>query len=177
MPRINVVDRNNASPEQRALLDAIATQLGDVPDYLGVVANSPAALRALLGLQGLATDGSLSPQTRIRIALALAQQAGSGYFVAAHVAAGRRTGLTGNEMAANREGCSEDARALVAVRLALSLARRIGDIATAELDEARAAGYTDADIVEIIAHVGLNLLTGILGNASQIEHEGRSAPD
>jgi len=33
----------------------------------------------------------------------------------------------------------------------------------------RAAGYTDADIVEIITHVGMNILTNILGKASRVE--------
>jgi hypothetical protein len=33
----------------------------------------------------------------------------------------------------------------------------------------RNAGHTDAQIVEIITHVGLNILTNILGKASRVE--------
>lgn len=44
-----------------------------------------------------------------------------------------------------------------------------GDITTADLLEARSVGYTDADIVEIITHVGMNVLTNILGKASRVE--------
>ena len=40
---------------------------------------------------------------------------------------------------------------------------------TAELLEARAAGYSDAEIVEIITHVGMNVLTNMIGKASQLE--------
>lgn len=169
MSRITTIDPGNASAEQKALFDAIEQQLGSVPNYLKVLANSPVALRAFLGLQRVSGDGSLSPQTRERIALALAQQNACAYDLAAHLASGRQRGLTGNEMAANREGCSEDARAVVALRLARSLTRHMGAIASAELIEARAAGYSDADIVEIIVHVGLNVLTNILGNASRVE--------
>jgi len=169
MNRITMIENRNANPEQKGLLDSIERQLGAVPNYLRVLANSPAALKAFLGLHRIAGEGSLTPQTRERIALALAQQNACAYDLSAHIASGRESGLTGDEMAANREGCSEDARALVAVKLARRLAECIGEISTAELVEARAAGYTDADIVEIVTHVGLNLLTNTLSNASRVE--------
>ncbi len=169
MSRINVIDQHNANAEQKALLDAIQGQLGMVPNFLKVFANSPVALQAFLGLHGVANAGSLSPQTRERIALALAQQNTCEYCLSAHTAIGRKAGLTGDEIAAARAGSSEDAKAAVAVKLARSLVEHKGDITTAELIEAREAGYSDADIVEIITHVGMNLLTNILGKASRVD--------
>lgn len=169
MSRITVIEQSNANAEQKALLDAIQSQLGMVPNFLKVFANSPAALKAFLGLFGIANEGSLSSATRERIALALAQQNSCEYCLSAHTAFGRKAGLSGNEMAANRAGSSEDAKAAVAVKLARSLAAHTGEITTAELIEARAAGYTDADIVEIITHVGMNLLTNLVGKASRVE--------
>ena len=169
MSRINVIDQHNANPEQKALLDAIQGQLGMVPNFLKVFANSPVALQAFLGLHGVANGGSLGPQTRERIALALAQQNTCEYCLSAHTAIGRKAGLTGDEIAAARAGSSEDAKAAVAVKLARSLVEHKGDITTAELTEAREAGYSDADIVEIITHVGMNLLTNILGKASRVD--------
>jgi uncharacterized peroxidase-related enzyme len=169
MSRIAVIDRTNANPEQKALLDAIQGQLGMVPNFLKVFANSPVALRGFLGLHGVANAGSLDAPTRERIALALAQQNGCEYCVSAHTAIGRKTGLTGNEIVAAREGTSGDARAAAAVRFAMSLMEKRGDVTTVELMEVRNAGYTDADIVEIIAHVGMNFLTNMLGRASRVE--------
>lgn len=169
MSRIHVVEQHNANAEQKALLDAIQGQLGMVPNFLKVFANSPVALQAFLGLHGVANAGSLSPQTRERIALALAQQNTCEYCLSAHTAIGRKAGLTGDEIAAARAGSSEDAKAAVAVKLARSLVEHKGDITTAELIEAREAGYSDADIVEIITHVGMNLLTNILGKASRVD--------
>lgn len=169
MSRIHVIDQHNANAEQKALLDAIQGQLGMVPNFLKVFANSPVALQAFLGLHGVANAGSLSPQTRERIALALAQQNTCEYCLSAHTAIGRKAGLTGDEIAAARAGSSGDAKAAVAVKLARSLVEHKGDITTAELIEAREAGYSDADIVEIITHVGMNLLTNILGKASRVD--------
>lgn len=169
MSRINVVEFATANAEQKALMDAIHSQLGMVPNFLKVFANSPVALKAFLGLHGVANEGFLSPLTRERIALALAQQNSCEYCLSAHTAIGRKTGLSNEEMAANRNGTSEDAKAAVAVKLARSLAAHNGEITTAELIEARDAGYTDAEIVEVITHVGMNVLTNILGKASRVE--------
>ena len=55
MSRINIVTNETAIPEQKALLDAIQSQLGMVPNFLKIFANSPAALRAFLGLQASQT--------------------------------------------------------------------------------------------------------------------------
>lgn len=169
MNRITTIEPSQANPEQRVLLDAVQSQIGMVPNFLKVFANSPAALRAFLGLHGIANEGMLAAQTRERIALALAQQNACEYCLSAHTAIGRKVGLSGSEIAANRAGTSEDAKAAVAVKLARSLAANNGDVATAELVEARAAGYSDAEIVEIITHVGMNVLTNILGRASRVD--------
>lgn len=169
MSRINVVTNETANAEQKALLDAVQSQLGMVPNFLKVFANSPAALAAFLGLYGVAGAGSLDPQTRERIALALAQQNSCEYCLSAHTAIGRKAGLSGAEIEANRAGSSQDAKAAVAVQFARSLAEHNGEVTTAEIMEVRNTGYCDADIVEIITHVGMNILTNILGKASRVE--------
>ncbi|MDX1490246.1 MAG: peroxidase-related enzyme [Pseudohongiellaceae bacterium] len=169
MSRINVVSKEQANEEQKGLYEAIQSQLGVVPNFLKVFANSPAALRAFLGLHSIAGEGSLDPQTRERIALGLAEQNECQYCVSAHTAIGRKAGLSPEEIDANRAGGSQDAKARVAVQLARSLAQNKGEVATSELLAARNAGYSDAEIVEIITHVGLNLLTNILGKASRVE--------
>ncbi|MFZ5602465.1 MAG: carboxymuconolactone decarboxylase family protein [Pseudomonadota bacterium] len=169
MSRIAVVTPATATAEQQALLDAIQAKLGMVPNFLKVFANSPAALRAFLGLHSIAGEGSLDAPTRERIALALAQQNTCEYCLAAHTAIGRKAGLTGQEIQANRAGGSEDARAAVAVQFARALVEHKGDVTSAEIQSMRDVGYTDAVIVEVITHVGMNLLTNILGKASRVE--------
>ncbi|PKO86687.1 MAG: peroxidase [Betaproteobacteria bacterium HGW-Betaproteobacteria-12] len=169
MARINVVTQETASAEQQALFDAIQAQLGIVPNFLKVFANSPAALKAFLGLHGIANGGSLDAPTGERIALALAQQNACQYCLSAHTAIGRKVGLDGVEIEANRAGTSQDAKAAAAVRFARALVEHTGDVTTAELADVRSAGYSDAAIVEIITHVGLNILTNILGKASRVD--------
>lgn len=168
MSRIYVVKNENASPEQQAVFQDIRAQFGLVPNFLRVLANSPAAAKAFLGLYANANQGLLDPQTRERIALALAQQNSCEYCLSAHAALGAGAGLDDAEMSANRAGSSRDEKAAAAIKFARALVAHTGEVTTAEVMEVRNAGYTDAELVEIIVHVGINLLTNILGKASRV---------
>lgn len=169
MARINIVSHESANAEQIALFDAIETQLGSVPNFLRVFANSPHALKAFLGFYDIAKDGSLDSLTRERIALALAQHNGCEYCLSAHTAIGRKAGLNAAEIEANRSGTSQDGKAAIAVKFARSLLEHMGEVTTAELQQMRAAGYSESDIVEVITHVGMNILTNILGKAGRVD--------
>jgi uncharacterized peroxidase-related enzyme len=169
MARITVIDPKTATGEARQLLDAVQDALGVVPNFIRVLANSPAALGAFLGLHGIAGAGALEPKTRERIALAVAEQNACQYCVSAHTAIGRKAGLDHAEMLANRAGRSADAKAEAALAFARALVESTGQVSRAEFEAVRAAGHSDAEIVEIITHVALNIFTNILGKATQVE--------
>lgn len=169
MARITVIDPQTATGEARQLLDAVQGALGVVPNFIRVLANSPAALGAFLGLHGIAGAGALEPKTRERIALAVAEQNACQYCVSAHTAIGRKAGLDHAEMLANRAGRSADAKAEAALAFARALVESTGQVSRAEFEAVRTAGHSDAEIVEIITHVALNIFTNILGKATQVE--------
>lgn len=169
MSRINTVNYENANAEQTVLLDELNKNLGTVPNFLKVFANSPAALNAFLGLHTITNEGSLDSQTRERIALALAEQNGCQYCVSAHTAIGRKAGLDNTEIESNRNGSSQDEKAAIAVQFAKDLVEYKGEVTNVELAKVRNAGYSDSDIVEIITHVGMNFLTNVLAKAGHIE--------
>jgi len=169
MSRITIVTPDTATADQRELLDAIRQKLGMVPNFLAILAHSPDALRAFLGLHGIAESGRLDPQTRERIALAVAQGNACEYCLSAHSAIGRKAGLSADEIDANRDGGSTDARAAAGVAFARALNDHMGEVTRAEFDAVRAAGYSEAEIVEIITHVGMNILTNMIGKASQVD--------
>ena len=169
MTRINVVTKDTANAEQKALLDAIQAKLGMVPNFLKILAHSPDALKAFLGLHGIAEAGALDPLTRERIALTVAQGNGCEYCVSAHTAIGRKAGLSNEEIDANRAGTSTDAKAAAAVTFAGALNEHMGEVTQTEFNAVRDAGYSDAEIVEIITHVGMNILTNLIGKAARVE--------
>jgi uncharacterized peroxidase-related enzyme len=169
MARVSVIDPQTATGEARQLLNAVQSGLGMVPNFIRVLANSPAALGAFLGLHGIAGAGQLDPKTRERIALSVAEQNACQYCVSAHTAIGRKVGLDNQEILANRMGRSADAKAEAALKFARALVEHTGQVSKAEFDAVRAAGHSDGEIIEIITHVALNLFTNLLGKATQVE--------
>ena len=97
MSRIATVDPNTATGDARRLLDAVHSQLGAVPNFIRVLANSPKALEAFLGLYDAAAAFSLDQATQERIALSVAESNSCQYCVSAHAAIGRRAGLSNEE--------------------------------------------------------------------------------
>lgn len=153
----------DAPTASQPLLNAVKAQLGVVPNLFRLVSNSPAALEGYLGLSGALAKGELSAQTRERIALAVAEVNGCDYCLAAHTYLGKNLAkLDDSEIAANRHGGSNDAKADAAVRFAAKITHQRGRTDEADLMAVRAAGYDDAQIVEIVLHVALNTWTNYI---------------
>jgi uncharacterized peroxidase-related enzyme len=149
-----------APQQSHALLEAVNKQLGSTPNLFRLVATSPHALEGYLALSGALGKGTLSAATRERIALAIAQVNGCGYCLSAHTYLGKNLAkLDDAEIAANRNGASNDPQADAAVRFAVKIARERGHIDDADFAAVRLAGYTDAQLVEIVQHVALNTWT------------------
>ena len=149
------------------LLEGVNRQLGSVPNMFRLIGNSPAALEGYLGMSAALARGALPAQTRERIALAVAEVNGCNYCLAAHTYLGRNLAkLDEAEIAANRAGTSHDARADAAVRFAVLVARARGHVDAGAVQAVRAAGYSDAQIVEIVMHVALNTWTNYLNEVA-----------
>ena len=161
MSRIPTPTSIETAPEaSRPLLEAVKKQLGIVPNLFRIISTSPAALEGYLGLNSALGKGVLTPATRERIALAVAEINGCGYCLAAHTYLGKNLAkLDSTEIAANRHGESTDAKAAAAVRFATDVARSRGAVSADAVIAVRDAGYSDAEIVEIVVHVALNTLT------------------
>jgi len=80
-----------------------------------------------------------------------------------------RTGLDDAEITANRSGASNDPRAEAAVRFAAKLCRTQGAVSDDDLGALKAAGYDDGQIVEIVLHVGLSILTSYLNKVGDTD--------
>jgi len=117
-------------------------------------------------LNGALGKGSLDSKTRERIALAVAQINGCDYCLAAHTYLGSNLAkLSDEEIAANRNGTSTDDKAAIAVTFATNIVNFRGQVSAAAVQAVRDAGYSDAEVVEIVAHVALNTLTNYVNEA------------
>ncbi|MCA8908096.1 MAG: peroxidase-related enzyme [Rhodospirillaceae bacterium] len=162
MARITIPTRDDAPAASQPVLDAVHKQLGVVPNMFRLIASSPAALQGFAA-NNAALAKTLDVKTRERIALAVAQVNGCGYCLSAHTYLGLNLAkLSPDEVALNRSGASADAKANAAVRFAAKVVRERGQVTDADLRAVRAAGYSDGEIVEIVAVVAENIFTNLL---------------
>lgn len=154
----------------QAALEAVKKQLGSVPNMFRLLANSPASLTGYLDMHGALSKGSLSPATRERIALAIAEINGCSYCLSAHSYLAKHLAkLDDAEISANRDGASGDPAADAAVRFAVRVAKMHGHVTGDDLRTVRKAGYDDAQVIEIVAHVVLNTLTNYINEVAQTD--------
>lgn len=158
------------------LYAAVKQALGIVPNLMQVTGNSPAALSGYLGLNAALAGGRLPAQLRERIALAVAQDNGCDYCLAAHTLLGGKAGLDPAEIQRARRGGASDPAAAAAVALAIAVNRTHGRIDDQTLAAARRAGLDDAAIVETVANVALNILTNAINNVARTTVDFPAAP-
>ena len=169
MSRISIPTLDDAPSASRPILDAVNAQLGVTPNLVRLVALSPAALAGMTGLSG-ALAKALDVKTRERLAIATAQVNGCDYCLSAHTYLGLNLArLSPEEIALNRQGASSDAKADAAVRFGAKVAQTRGKITTADLDAVRQAGFTDAQVIEIVAVVAENVLTNLINNVADTD--------
>ena len=129
MSRIATPATADAPTASQPLLDGVKSQLGVVPNLFRVISNSPAALQGHLNLHGALSKGTLSAATREHIAIAVAELDGCDYCLSAHSYFGKNLlKLDDAELAANRNGASNDPKANAAVRFAATVVRKRGRV-------------------------------------------------
>ena len=160
MTRIAPVPPNEAVGALAETYEAIAQTLGRVPNMAQVMGAQPIYLDMYMMMRRLLSEGRLDPLAREAIAITVARENDCDYCLAAHSSAA--VGLFGadpDEVTAWMSGQSADA----ALGARLSFARRLletrGAVAAEDLDAIRATGASDADIIEILGVVVMNIAT------------------
>jgi uncharacterized peroxidase-related enzyme len=169
MSRLTITARDGVPEASKPILDAVQKQLGVVPNLFRLIAQSPAALQGFTSNNG-ALAKTLDVKTRERIALAVAQANGCDYCLSAHTYLGLNLAkLSPEEVALNRVGGSGDAKANAAVAFAAKIVRERGRVGEADLRAVRDAGFSDGQIVEIIAVTAENIFTNLLNIVAETD--------
>ncbi len=169
MSRITAVDPKQTTGKAKELLDGVQAEFGMTPNLMKVLAHSPAALQAYLDFAGALAGGVLDPKVREQIALTVGTANGCEYCVSAHTALGKGAGLSGDELTAARSATSSDTKANAALQFARAVVATKGNVTDQDLENLRAANYTDGQIAEIVAHVGMNIFTNYFNHVAQTE--------
>jgi uncharacterized peroxidase-related enzyme len=169
MSRLAIPERADVPAASKPILDAVNQQLGVVPNMFRLMASSPVSLQGFVANNG-ALAKALDLKTRERIALAVAQVNGCDYCLSAHSYLGLNLAkITPEEIVLNRKGQSGDAKANAAVEFAAMIVRERGHVAAADIEAVREAGYTDAEIVEIVAVTAENVFTNLLNVVAETD--------
>jgi len=169
--RFHIHDELTAPDASAPLIKSIQTAGGAVSKFLGVLAESPSALRAYTRFRTELHKGSLPEATRERIGLAVAERRDDAYTLNQYARTARAAGLGLDEVARAREFTSSDEKeaallALLKVTLELDKAPPHHLV-----EEAREAGWSDPELLEAIAELALAEFQSLLSSAAELPLE------
>ena len=168
MSRLPLPTAANAPAASQPLLAQIHGAFGATPNMFRAVANSPAALASLWGSFGALGGGVLSAKLGEQIAVAVADRNACNYCLAAHTMLGKKAGATADEMTEAQAGRSSDPQTAAALTFALKVVENRANVSESDVDALRDVGFSDEAIVEILAHVALNLFTNYVNVAFDV---------
>ena len=165
MTRISLINPHETSADRSALLQQIHGAFGAVPNMFRAVANSPAALASMWGSFGALGNGVLPAALSEQIAVAVAEANRCDYCLAAHTLLGKNAGVSAEAMAKAQLGLSDDPKTAAALQFAVKLVRQRAAVSDTDIKAIRDAGYSEQEVVEILAHVALNIFTNYVNVA------------
>ncbi|HEY8626298.1 MAG TPA: carboxymuconolactone decarboxylase [Solirubrobacteraceae bacterium] len=173
MSRFQIHDDLTAPDGSVAVLRGALASGGQLPNFLGVLAGSPASLRAYARFRSELRHGKLKLGTLERIGLAVAEHYHSEPGVALHSRAARGVGLALDEVALARQFSSNDEAEAALLRY-LQAVVEDGRPPMHLHEEAREAGWDDEQILEAIAAVALEAFTAMVNVAGEVPVDGSS---
>jgi len=162
MARLRQRDSAAAKDEAKELSGGLQQRLGMTPDMMKVMAASPALLGGYLGFSMALADGRLDAKFREQIALVVAHANNSDYCFFRHAAIAMRMGMSESEIGECLESRSNDAKTDAGLKFVGQLVLFRGRVNNGAVERVRAAGYSDAEIVEVVANVALDMFTNYL---------------
>jgi alkylhydroperoxidase family enzyme len=181
MSRFQIHDDLTAPEGSQPLLRGVLSTGGQLPNFLGVLAGAPAALRAYARMRSELRHGHLQAATLERIALAVAEHHHAQPSLALHGRTARRSGLRLDDIALAREWDARDPREAALLRYLKPLITERVPPALHLHEEARELGWTDEQLLEAIAVAALEGLTAMVNVAGEVPVDGsveesRNAP-
>jgi alkylhydroperoxidase family enzyme len=172
MSRFHIHDDLTAPEASLPILKGASAAAGQLPNFLGALAGSPAALRAYTRFRAELRHGQLDRKTTERIGLAVAEHYGSKPGLQLHLRTARQAGLGIDEVAKARHWESADPHEDALLKYLQPL---LADRAHAPQhlhEEAREAGWDDAQLLEAIAVLSLESFTAMVNVAGEIPVDG-----
>ena len=173
--QFSVPTREEVAPANQTIFDNLKKGLGFVPNLYAAIAYSDTALGTYLQLQN--APSSISKKEREIVNLVVSQVNGCDYCLSAHTVLGKMNGLTNEQVIEIRKGSSSiNAKTDALVKITQDIALNRGHISPASLDAFFAAGYTQANLVDILITVADKVVMNYLHNITNVPIDFPLAP-
>jgi alkylhydroperoxidase family enzyme len=170
--RFQIHDELTAPEGSLPVLKGALAGGGQLSNFIGVLAGSPAVLRAYARFRSELRNGSLPWVTQQRIALAVAEHERSEYALATLARTAREAGLGLDEIALAREFDSHDEREAALLRFVRGVLEAEGSPKLHLQEEARETGWTDEQLLETVAHIALSSFGSLVTRAGDVPIDG-----
>lgn len=171
MSRLSVPNLESDAGPSGQVYAQIKKAIGSVPNtFAAIAAHGPAALKAVLAADTVLASGSLSKREQETVKLIVSGVAGCDYCVAAHSLLGKLAGLKPDELKNISDGKpSGDAKRDALARFVRKLAQSSGTVSDEEFAAIKAAGYSDAQLVEISLAFATTVFTNVFNRINDTE--------
>ncbi len=171
MTRMYIHNETSASQKAVPYLEGVRQKMGKVFNFHGVLANSPAALKAFMEYSSvLENEGTLSQIEKQAIALAAAEANKSSYCLGAHtMLCTMMLGLKEEETFALRKAEANDSKLRILGQFTKAVINERGLLAESRLKELTSAGFSDEQILEIHAQIVGSIFKNYLSVLFNIE--------
>jgi len=169
---------SEANGQAAQIFAAIKGAMGMVPNAYAVVGNnSPQALAAALHLDDVIRKSSLSAKDAEIVKLAVSQESGCDYCLAAHTMISGKIGMNSDQILAARHGkASGDARHDALSEFVHLLVTTRGTLPEEAVLKVRAAGVTDAQIVDTMLAITSITFTNLINRVNNTVLDFPPAP-
>jgi uncharacterized peroxidase-related enzyme len=171
MSRLSVPNLETAAGPSGQIYAQIKKAIGSVPNtYAAIAAHGPDTLRTVLATDAVLAAGNLSKSDQEIIKLTISAAAGCDYCVAAHNHLAKLAGVKPEVLKQIRDGQpTGDARRDALVGFVRKLAQSSGTVAGENFAAIKAAGYTDAQLVDISLAFATTVFTNVFNRINDTD--------
>ena len=166
---------DTATGKAADLLGDIVGRTGSAGVMVRTMAGSPSMLGGYLELSKAMKRSRLDRAISERISLAVQARLGCALCLEAHTAGARAAGVSDTEIALAKQGTSADPAIAAIVAYGQQVDTDPASVTAETIDELRALGYRDRDLLDVVALVALNVLTGTFNLVTGLEPETLAA--
>jgi alkylhydroperoxidase family enzyme len=165
MQKFSIHTIESAPEESKRALQGLKQKFGFIPNVAATMAESPVLISAFVGGFGSFHGGSFSEREKQALLLTNAVTLKCPWTVAFHSTLALREGVPEGDVAAIRDGkLPADPKLSALSGMAKALIEKRGNVSKADIEGFTCAGYSQAQILEVITGTGISTMAATTGN-------------